>query len=139
MNMNLNEYEKAVATVDREVEIITPAGEHTGWFFNLRHESAREVQDFMRVYRGKVQELALKRKTSAQKKLMAEHEDGLRIAHVAGWRWEKGDNAKDGRPKFSKNELREVFANDKINWHIRQFIDDEVGSLDDFLERLQDS
>lgn len=137
--MNLNEIEKAVATTDREVEFTTPQGDKTGWFWKLRHESAREVQGFMREYRGKVQEMALKRKTSAQKKLMAEHEDGLRIVHVAGWRWKDGDDAENGRPAFSKPELRELLANPRINYHVRQFIDDEVGSLDDFLERSGDA
>ncbi len=137
--MNIKDYEKAVATVEREVELMTPTGKPTGWFWTLRHDSAKEVQEFMRVYRGKVQELALKRKASAQKKLLADHEDRLRIVQTAGWRWKEGDDDTKGRPKFSKKELREVLDNEKINYHIRQFIDDEVGSLEDFLERLQDS
>ena len=137
--MNLNEIEKSFATEDREVELMNPRGEPTGWFFQLRHESAKEVSDFMREYRSKLQDVTIKRKTAAQKQLMAAHEDGLRIAHVAGWRWEKGDDDAAGRPKFTKRELKEVLIRVPFGWHVRDFIDREVGSLEDFLERQPSS
>ena len=137
--MNLNDIKKEFATDDREVELMTPRGAPTGWIFILRHESAKEVQEFMRDYRTKLQDVTLKRKTTAQKQLMAQHEDGLRIAHVAGWKWEQGEDAENGRPAFSKRELKTVLNDTEFGWHVRNFIDNEVGSLEDFLERSEDS
>jgi hypothetical protein len=137
--MNLNEIEKSFATEDREVELLNPHGQKTGWFFQLRHESAKEVQSFMSDYRSKIQDVTIKRKTAAQKQLMSAHEDGLRIAHVAGWRWEQGEDEKKGRPPFSKRELKDVLIKIPFGWHVRTFIDNEVGSLDDFLAKSEDS
>jgi len=138
--MNLNEIESAFAVDTREVELMDPRGQPTGWVFILRHESATEVQEFLKDYRAKLQDLAIKRKTSAQKTLMAQHEDRLRIAHVAGWRWEQGEDAEAGRPPFSVRELKRLLAmNTGFGWHLRQFIDNEVGSLEDFLERSETS
>lgn len=135
----INEIMQEFETTTREAELMNPAGKPTGWWFELRHESSEEVESFLKDYRSKLQELTLKRKTTAQKQLMASHEDGLRIAHVAGWRFEKGENAEEGRPPFSKKELRAVLNHPKWGWHIRTFIDNEVGSLEDFLEKSDDS
>ena len=137
--MNINDIMKDFETDTREVELVNPQGKPTGWFFILRHESAKEVEAFMRGYRTKLQDLTLKRKTTAQKQLMAAHEDDLRVAHVAGWHFKEGENDEEGRPAFSKKELRSVLAHPKWGWHIRDFIDREVGSLEDFLERSEAS
>lgn len=136
--MNLNDIKNAVQTVDREVEF-KPVGRSTGWYFTLRHESAPEVQDVMRRFQAKVRELTLKRKTSAYQDLVARHEDSLRIAHVATWRWDKGDDAENGRPPFSTKELKAVLNDEQLGYHVKQFIDEEVGSLDDFLSRSESS
>ena len=136
--MNLNEIKDAVQTVNREVEF-KPVGTPTGWFFELRHESANEVQEVMRRFQAKVRDLTLKRKTSAYQNLVTAHEDSLRIAHVAGWRWDKGDDDKKGRPPFSKHELKTLLNDDRLGYHIKSFIDEEIGSLDDFLERSEAS
>jgi len=135
--MNLNEIKTQVKTIDREVEF-KPVGESTGWFFTLRHESATEVQDVMRRFQAKVRDLTLKRKTTAYQNLMAQHEDHLHVAHVASWRWEQGDNEK-GRPKFTKQELRTVLNDPDLGWHVKKFLDEEVGSLEDFLSRSENS
>ncbi len=137
--MNIDSIMKDFETENRNVELFNPQGEATGWVFILRHESAKEVEQFMRSYRTKLQDLTLKRKTSAQKQLMAAHEDGLRIAHVAGWSFKEGENNEEGRPAFSKHELKNVLNHEKWGWHIRDFIDREVGSLEDFLERSEGS
>ena len=137
--MNIKEFAKECATVNREVEIMTPTGKKSGWFWTLRHESSSEVKEFMRVYRGQVQEAALKRKGSAQKKLMGDHDDRLRVVQVAGWRFADGYDEKAGRPKHSNKEVRAVLDNEEINFFVRTFIDDEVGSLEGFLETSQDS
>ncbi len=136
--MNLNEIKSAVATTNREVEF-KPVGTPTGWFFELRHESARQVQETMRRFQAKVRDLTLKRKTSAYQNLVTAHEDRLRIAHVAGWRWEKGDDEKKGRPAFSKQALKIELNDDTLGWHLKNFIDEEVGSLEDFLEKSENS
>ena len=134
--MNLNEIKSAVTTVNREVEF-KPAGQPTGWFFELRHESAPEVQEVMRRFQAKVRDLTLKRKTSAYQNLVAAHEDSLRIAHVAGWRWDKGEGK--GRPPFSKQELKALLNDDTLGYHLKAFIDEEIGSLEDFLEQSENS
>ena len=135
--MNLNEIRTTVQTTHREVEF-KPVGTPTGWFFELRHESAEEVQDTMRRFQAKVRDLTLKRKTTAYKDLVTQHEDHLRIAHVANWRWEQGEDEEDGRPAFSKRELRTLLNDERLGYHLKTFIDEEVGSLDDFLERSED-
>jgi len=112
-----------------------PAGKPTGWFFELRHESAPEVQEVMRKFQAKVRDVTLKRKTSQYQSLVAAHEDTLRIAHVAGWRWEKGVDEEAGRPAFSARELKSLLNDDRISYHLKAFIDEEVGSLDDFLSK----
>lgn len=136
--MNLNEIKAAVQTVSREVEF-KPAGTATGWFFELRHESAPEVQDVMRRFQAKVRDLTLKRKTSQYQAAVSQHEDALRIAHVAGWRWSKGEDEEAGRPAFSAKELKTLLNDEQLGYHLKSFIDEEVGSLDDFLERSQSS
>ena len=136
--MNLNDIKEAVQTINREVEF-RPVSQSTGWFFELRHESAPEVQEVMRRFQAKIRDLTLKRKTSQYQSLVAQHEDSLRIAHVAGWRWEQGVDEEDGRPAFSTRELKVLLNDDRISYHLKTFIDEEVGSLDDFLSRSEDS
>lgn len=136
--MNLNDIKDSLQTQTREVEF-KPVGSPTGMFFELRHESAPEVQKFMSKYQAKIRDLTMKRKTTASTNLMKEHEDGLRIVHVVGWRWENDVDEEDGRPEFSKRELRTLLQDDVAGFHVRKFIDEEVGSLDDFLERSEDS
>lgn len=132
--MNINELKTALQTNDREVEF-RPAGTATGWFFSLRHESAPEVQETMKRFHSKVRELTLKRKNNAYKDLVAQHEDHLRIAHVSSWRWEKGDSEDKGRPKFSRQQLKSLLNDEHLGYHLKQFIDEEVGSIDDFLSK----
>lgn len=132
--MNLNEIRAAVQTVNREVEFM-PARKPTGWFWELRHESAEEVQEVMRQFQAKVRDLTLKRKTSAYQSLVQQHEDRLRIAHVANWRWDAGTDEAAGRPPFSKAELKKLLNDELLGYHVKTFIDEEVGSLDDFLSK----
>jgi hypothetical protein len=136
---SINEIARDFETENREVELINPKGKPTGWFFVLRHESSEEVETFMAEYRSKLQDAALKRKTTAQKQLMRQHEDRLRLVQVAGWRWAEGEDAENGRPPFSRKELQIVFGQKGLGWHIRDFIDREVGSLEDFLAKSQES
>ncbi len=134
--MNINDIKATVQTETREVEF-RPVGSPTGWFFELRHESADQVQAVMRRFQAKVRDLTLKRKTTAYKNLVNEHEDELRVAHVAGWRWEQGVDEEDGRPDFNKRELTAMFHDKQLSYHIKNFIDEEVGSLDDFLSKSE--
>lgn len=134
--MNLNDIKSAVQTINREVEF-RPVGKSTGWYFELRHESAPEVQEVMRRFQAKVRDVTLKRKTSQYQTLVAQHEDALRIAHVAGWRWEQGEDDKKGRPTFSKQELKSLLNDELLGYHLKSFIDEEVGSLDDFLSKSE--
>jgi len=136
--MNLNEIKNAVQTVNREVEF-KPAGTSTGWFFELRHESAQEVQEVMRRFQAKIRDLTLKRKTSQYQALVTAHEDTLRIAHVAGWKWENGVDEEAGRPAFTKRELKTLLNDETLSYHLKSFIDEEIGSLDDFLSRSENS
>lgn len=136
--MNLNKIKEAVKTTDREVEF-KPAGTPTGWFFTLRHESAPEVQEVMKRFNAKVRDLALKRKNSAYQNLVAQHEDSLRIAHVAGWRWADGEDEAAGRPPYSNKELQTILDDTQLGYHVKRFIDEEVGSLEDFLEKSENS
>ena len=91
----------------------------------------------MKQFNAKVRELALKRKNSAYKNLVAEHENDLRVAHVANWRWEKGADEEAGRPPFSKRELLVNLEDKHLGYHLKNFIDEEVGSLDDFLQKSE--
>jgi hypothetical protein len=134
MSMNLNDIKAASKTQPREVEYIF-AGKKTGWFLTLLFDSSSEVQEFMSKYNSKVRELSLKRKTNAISNLAAQHADKLHMVQVAGWRWKDGDDDKNGRPKFTKAELRKALNHEDLGWHLGQFIDEEVGSLDDFLTK----
>jgi hypothetical protein len=137
MNLNevgLNQIIGTVETETREVEF-KPAGSPTGMFFELRHESAKEVQSMIKAFQTKVRNLTLKRKTTAYNNLVAEHEDQLRMAHVVGWRWEQGADEDAGRPEFSKKELNHMLNHDILGYHLKKFIDEEVGSLEDFLSK----
>jgi len=134
--MDLKSIETMCETQPREVEFVF-TGTHTGWFFTLLHESTKEVDSFMQKYNAKVRELSLKRKTNAINQLAEKHADDLRLVQVADWRWEKGESKT--RPPFSKKELRTVLNNEKIGWHLKQFIDDEVGSLESFLAKSDSS
>jgi len=137
--MDLNEINESLAAINREVEFV-PREQSTGWFFELRHDSAPEVREFNRVFQGKVRNLAFKNKTAQRDALVARHANGLRIAHVAGWRYE--DGVSEGRPEFSNRELKDVLDGGSGEWlafHLKNFIDDEVGTLEDFLERSESS
>lgn len=136
--MNLNEIAASLATEDREIEF-KPVGEPTGMFFTLRPESSEEVQKFMRTYTAKIRELTMKRKTTASANLMKEHEDGLRVAHVVGWTWAEGVDEENGRPAFTAKELRTLLQHKVVGFHLRTFIDEEVGSLEDFLSKSEGS
>ena len=136
--MNVNDIKATVQTETREIEF-RPVGSPTGWFFELRHESSSEVQEVMRRFQSKVRDLTLKRKTTAYQNLVNQHEDHLRVAHVARWRWEEGVDEEDGRPEFSKKELRNLFHDERLGYHLKSFIDEEVGSLDDFLSKSESS
>lgn len=134
--MNLNEIRETVQTEAREVEF-KPVGTPTGWLFKLRHESAAAVQEVMRKFQAKVRDLTLKRKTTAYQNLVAQHEDDLRIAHVEDWRWENGIDEEAGRPAFTRKELKTLLNDKRLGYHLKKFIDEEVGSLDDFLSRSE--
>jgi len=136
--MNLNDIKNAVQTETREVEF-KPTGEPTGWLFELRHESSEIVQEVMRKFQAKVRDLTLKRKTTAYQNLVNEHEDHLRVAHVAGWTWDTGVDEDNGRPDFSPKQLKTLLNDKRLGYHLKKFIDEEVGSLDDFLTKSEDS
>jgi hypothetical protein len=138
MKMNLDQIKAASKTQPREVEYVFD-GKKTGWFLTLLHESSDEVKEFMSRYNAKVRDLSLKRKTNAISALAAQHADKLRMVQVAGWRWKDGDDDNDGRPLFSRSELRQALNHDDLGWHLGQFIDEEVGSLADFLTRSENS
>lgn len=134
--MNLNDIKSALTTHDREVEF-SPEGINTGWYFTLRHESAEEVQKVFKRYKAKVRDAHLKNKKHQLSQITSAHENDLRVAHVAGWRWKDGEG--EGRPAFSENELRECLNSKEVGYFLKEFIDTEVGSLEDFLERSETS
>lgn len=134
VEMNLKTIKEAVKTTTREVEF-KAAGKATGWIWKLRHESSTEVQEVMRQFQTKVRDLALKRKNAQYQTIAAEHEVRLHVAHVVGWRWTQGDDVTQNRPPFSKKELKDMLEDEQFGWHIKNFLDEEVGSLEYFLER----
>ncbi len=136
--MNLNEIKASLESHNREVEF-KPLGDPTGMFIELRHESAPEVQKFMSQYQAKIRDLTLKRKTNASVHLMKEHEEGLHMVQVVGWRWEDGVDEENGRPEFSKKELRSLLRDGRVGFHLKKFIDEEVGSFEDFLSKSEGS
>jgi len=137
--MNLNEIIEHSTTHNREVEFVNPAGERTGWFFELRPENSPEVQEVMSRHRSKIQDLMLKRKNNAVKQANREHERVLIMSHVAGWRWEKGEDDKKGRPAFSKQELKRLLTLDLFGVILTKFIDNETGALEDFIGKSESS
>jgi len=132
--MNINAIKDAVQTIDREVEF-KPAGISTGWFFTLRHESSPEVQKVIRVFRAKITDATFKSKTLAYQNIIAQQEDDLRMAHVVTWCWELGDDVEAGRPPYSEQELKDALRDEKLGYHLKKFIDEEVGTLHDFLPK----
>lgn len=132
--MTLNDIEELCRTENREVEFVF-AGHHTGWILELRPESSDEVQECVRRFNARVRKSMIKRNTSEFDALSEKHADDLRIAHVAGWRYEKGEG--EGRPPFSKKELRSILNRKPFGWHLGQFIDREVGTIEDFLEESE--
>lgn len=135
--MDLNEIIALGETQNREVEFVI-AGHHTGLFLELRHESDPEVQKVMSRFQAQIRNLTVKRKGSQQyDDLMERYQDDLRIAHVAGWRWEKGESK--NRPPFSKKELKELLDKPKFGFFLKEFIDDHVGETEDFLPKSDGS
>ena len=134
--MSLAEIENLCQTENREVEFVM-AGHHTGWHFELRPESSDEVQACLRRFNSRVRKTMVKRNTSEFDALAEKHADDLRIAHVAGWRYATG--AGEGKPLFSPKELRALLNRKPFGWHVGQFIDREVGTIEDFLERSESS
>lgn len=136
--MDLNEIIESVETSDKEVEF-KPAGKSTGWVWTLRHESAPEVQAVLKTFNAKIRQAMMRRKNTMAEKQSEEHADNLRIAHVVTWRWEatKDGSERNFQPEFSKKELRKLLDHEKFGYFVRQFIDDETGTLEDFLERSE--
>ena len=136
--MDLNDIIESVETQDVEKEF-RPAGKPTGWVFVLRHESSPEVQAVLKTFNAKIRQAMLRRKNSVYEKESEEHADNLRIAHVVTWRWENTEALRDGernfQPEFSKQELRKLLNHEKLGYFLRQFIDDETGTLEAFLAR----
>jgi hypothetical protein len=89
-------------------------------------------------FQHKIRDLTLKGKTSAREQAIKAHELNLHMAHVAGWEWEQGEDAEDGRPPFSHKELKDILnAGDVVSVLLKKFLDDEVGSLEDFLAKSE--
>ena len=114
----------------REVELVTPTGEHTGIVFNLRAPDSQEVKAFTRktedaVLRNRGKLPARDRRTF--------HADRI-VAGVDGWRFESGAMEIHGKtePEFSERLLRDLL---KIDW-IKSFLDTEMGDDSVFFESL---
>ena len=125
-----------IKTNTREVEF-TPNGQSTGFFLTLRYESSPEVQDAMKRYRAKVREATMKNKKQQIASITDRFEDDLRSAHVAGWRWTEGGATFNGeQPHYSPKVLHAMLSDQsELSYFLKQFIDQEVGSADDFLEK----
>lgn len=132
--MNFNEFKEMHKTAPREVEYLFD-GHRTGLYLTLLHESAQPVQEFMKTYNAKVRDLTIKRKTNAINNLAAQHALALNAVQVSDWRWEEGET--EGRPAFSKQELKSMLKDPDVGFHLAAFIDQEVGSLSDFLSRSE--
>jgi len=126
----------SIKTNVREVEF-TPNGVKTGFYLTLRYESAPEVQEAMKRYRAKVREATMKNKKQQVAAITDRFEDDLRAAHVAGWRWTEGKATFNGeQPDYTPKKLAEMLNDEsELAFFLKQFIDQEVGSADDFLEK----
>lgn len=138
--MNLNDIIESVETKDIEAEF-RPAKKPTGWIFVLRHESAPEVQAVLKTFNAKIRQAMMRRKNSVYEKESEEHADNLRVAHVVTWRWEETAEGEERnfQPEFSKQELRKLLQHEKLGYFLREFIDDETGTLEAFLARSGNS
>lgn len=132
--MTLQEIERLCQTTNRDVEF-TVDGHKTGWIFELRPSTSDEVQRCMRVFNSRVRKSMIKRNTSEFDALSEKHADDLRVAHVAGWRYRDGTG--EGQPEFSERELKEILGRKPFGVMVGEFIDREVGTLEDFLERSE--
>ena len=136
--MNLNELKSSTPLPTREAEFIF-RGDRTGLFLELRHASNKAVEKFNERYNAKIRDLTMRRKLNAINNYARDQADELRIAHVAGWRYKDGVDEENGRPEFSKSELRELLKNDVVGFDLRKFIDEEVANEEDFLPISEDN
>lgn len=125
----------------REVEFVMSNGDVTGFYLSLRHESCKEVRAVEKKYRAKYMEAAKKARSKGKtNNINEEMIEERRLAHVAGWRFKDDSPAHIGgeRPAFSKEGAKALLsANGIFPYELRNFIDEQVGDANDFLESVE--
>ena len=114
----------------REVEIVTPTGQHTGVVINLRAPDAKEIKAFER----KIEDAVLRNRGKLPTKERRTFKVDRVIAGIEGWSFKEGAMEISGEkePEFSERKMRDLL---KIEW-IRNFLDSEMGDEATFFENL---
>lgn len=119
---------------DREVELTHPATEEgLGWFFQLRSPYSKEMRDAEKEIQNQRLNAMRRGKSNINADVLANHREKIILAGVSGWRFEGDASFEGDTPEFSKAKLREIVRNPDHAW-IRDFLDRELGSQEDFFE-----
>lgn len=121
---------------NNEVELSIPGFGGIGFFITLRHESAPEVQSFVKRYQQRVLEDT--RKGGKNKTANAEfYKLEKPLAHIAGWRWANPEfNFNGEQPQYSREKAVEMLKGDgAFSFYLRQLIDEETSDDESFLAK----
>lgn len=119
-----------------EVELTIPGLGGVGFFVTLRHDSAPEVQSFVKKYQNRVMEDA--RKGGKNKSANSEfYKLEKPLAHIAGWRWANDKfNFNGSQPAYSRESAIEMLKGEgAFSFYLRQLIDEETADDESFLAK----
>lgn len=118
-----------------EKELFIPGVGGTGFYLELRFESAPEVQAITKKFENKLMQEAQKGKRADKQSIMEWYKKERMVAHIAGWRWSDGSNYNGEQPDFSPETARKfIDSKDDFGYFLRDFINEQVGDAEDFLE-----
>lgn len=117
-----------------EKELFIPGVGATGFYIELRYESAPEVQAVTKKFENKLMQEAQKGKRADKQSIMEWYKKERMVAHIAGWRWADGSSYNGEQTEFSPAAARKfIDLKDDFGYFLRDFINDEVGEAEDFL------
>ena len=113
---------------NRKVELVTPTGDRTGIFFELREPDCPQILQVERAYENALIRARGKLKSAEREKLKTDRI----VAGVEGWDFEDEAMTINGEhPSFAESALRRLIRD--IPW-VRRFLDQEMADEMAFFE-----
>lgn len=122
-----------------ETEFFIPGHGKTGLHLTLVDDTDEDVIKLDKQYQRRIRDAYVKNKKTQANKLSEEHQEKRLRAHVQGWRWEGDAQFEGEKLEFNEANLNRVLAHRVIGYHLKRFIEDEIGEAENFIETLESS